>query len=116
MTGGRRADNLDQHGKPRTVGQALGLRHPGQRSSLLAKSTAGTAAVIPVTVICAVVPRWLGVLAVLLLALSSLIVGLAAAVIPQESSDRLSWWREWLRHRERMAKSSQDYSEPRNAE
>ena len=43
-------------------------------------------------------------MAVLLLALGGTIIGVITAVMPQESNDRLCWWREWLGYRERMSR------------
>jgi hypothetical protein len=60
-------------------------------------------------------PRWAGILVALLLILAGMLAGVAGAIFPQESDDRLSWWREWLHHRERMAKRRAASSPHRNA-
>jgi hypothetical protein len=57
---------------------------------------------MPVAAIDHTLPGWLAVMAVLLLSVGGIVVRAVAAFMPQESEDRLSWWREWLRHRERM--------------
>jgi hypothetical protein len=55
-----------------------------------------------------IAPRWIGILAVLLFTFTSTLAGVVGAIIPLESDDRLSWWREWLHHRERMTKRRTD--------
>lgn len=107
ITGGQQVNNPDQPATSRAVRQAARPRQPGQRPAALTRSAASTAAVAPAAMIFYVAPRWVGILAVLLLVLTSLLAGVVAAIIPQESDDRLSWWREWLRHRERMAAKKQ---------
>jgi hypothetical protein len=48
--------------------------------------------------------RWWSVLVLIaLVASGSIAFTIVSAFVPQESSDRLRWWVEWLRHRERVA-------------
>ena len=102
MTGGRRAHSQDHPAGLPAFGQTQRPLSPRQLPSLLAKSTVGIAAVTPVVAICTTAPRWLSLLSILILSLTSMSVAIVAAVVPQDSNDRLRWWREWLHHRERM--------------
>jgi hypothetical protein len=102
LTGGQQADSPHQLAKSRAARQGARRRQAIPRSNLLFTSATGMAVVAPAVMIYTVAPRWVGALTVLLLVLTSLIAGIVAAVIPQESSDRVRWWSEWLSHRERM--------------
>jgi hypothetical protein len=76
---------------------------------MLAKSTFGAAAIMPVVMTFYSAPRWIAVLTVLLYILINMLAAVIAALIPQESGDRLNWWREWLHHRERMTKKADGF-------
>jgi hypothetical protein len=102
LPGGRQIVSPDHHAKPGSGRQTPTPRRPTYTAGLFG-SVVCTSAAVPMAAIGTTLPRWLVVLAVLFLAVGGMIVGAIAAVMPQESKDRLSWWREWLGHRERMA-------------
>ena len=104
IIGDHQADTGDQPAAPNAAGQEVGSRRSAQRPAILATSAASTAAVAPVAMTFYMAPRWVGFLVILLFILTSMLCGVVGVVIPQESDDRLKWWREWLQHRERMAK------------
>ncbi|MFF5081465.1 hypothetical protein ACFY36_30830 [Actinoplanes sp. NPDC000266] len=67
----------------------------------MAVAVAGVSA--PATALMFEPPFWALILVAPPVAIGSVVAALGAAMVPQESGDRLEWWREWLRHRERMA-------------
>ena len=93
--------------RPRVTRLAAASRHPIAWS-------AGLMALSPAMFLVEA-PRWLGLLMAVLMAACSLVVGLAQAVLPQDSPDRLAWWKEWLRHRERMSVSQGRHSAAQSA-
>jgi hypothetical protein len=101
VPGGRQTASPDHH-----VKRGSGRQTPVPRRPVYARSLFGTAAcasaAIPLAAVGTTLHGWLAGLAVMLLAVGGVVVGVIAAVMPQESKDRLSWWREWLRHRERV--------------
>lgn len=46
---------------------------------------------------------WLALLVALVVS-GGIAFMIVSALMPQEASDRLHWWIEWLRHRERLAR------------
>jgi len=101
LPGGRQVASPDHHAKRGSGKQTSASRRPIYATGLFG-SAVFTSAAVSATVIDPTLPRWLAVLAILLSAVGSVVVGAIAAVMPQESKDRLTWWREWLRHSERM--------------
>jgi hypothetical protein len=101
LPGGRQTTSPDHHAKCCSGRQTATPRWSKHTTGLL-RSVVCASAVVPVAAFGHAVPGWLAALAVLLLSVGGIVVGAVAAVMPQESKDRLSWWREWLRHRERM--------------
>lgn len=110
MTGGQNATPANQQEKAAAPAQPPGSRPAMRRPVPLAEFMIGTAAIAALTH--TVAWPWLGVLIAAPLGLGAVISSLAVAVVPQESHDRLTWWREWLRHRERMATKHPDKSAP----
>lgn len=102
MPGGQRSASTNSDVKRSSGRGAMRSPRPGPRAVLLG-SVLCTSTGVPVAAICYGSPRWLTVLALVVLTLSGMVVAGIAAVMPQESRDRLNWWREWLGHRERMA-------------
>jgi hypothetical protein len=78
-------------------------RRPGYRIAVFGSAMCTTTG-IPIAMACSGAPRWLAVLALFFLTFGGMAIAGIAAVMPQESDDRLSWWRELLGHRERMAR------------
>jgi hypothetical protein len=111
-TGGHMAADSAESLENLNCGRSSKLRSFGQRPAFLARIGVGAAATVPAATVWVTAPPWPGTLVAMVLSLGALIVGLATAVVPQESSDRLSWWREWLRHRERMADKHADHAIP----
>ncbi|WP_372404943.1 hypothetical protein [Streptomyces luteireticuli] len=82
------------HGRPPTGASVV--RNTGSRLSLL-----GVIASLPSAAL-AGAPWW----TLLLTSLPGAAALLASAVIPQNSHDRLEWWRDRRRHHERLARRS----------
>lgn len=105
MTGRLRADSPSRAVRLPAGERASGARAAGQRPVSVARSVGTVAALAPVATVLAIAPRWQYVLAVLIFGVGGVVKAIVASMMPQESGDRLTWWREWLRHRERMAET-----------